>query len=240
MKPWTQIVLVGHDHKKLVESTRRYPLDRLVLVVGENPDLEGEEKVMETAKKVEESFKSLVPVEWLKADKEHPFQAARSILKKILEETKQGHETRINASGSLRQMAIASYIAALVSRTPIYSILPAYDKNNKKIGVKEIYELPFFPLRKLASGSIKMLSILEKEPIESIDVLVEKMFGTSKDAEYNKKRAKVSYYLKELEIDGFIKKQREGKRVSVDLTDVGAIYLLGWKILEAKNSTSEK
>jgi len=47
-------------------------------------------------------------------------------------------------------------------------------------------------------------------------------------------RARVSYYVKELEEEGLIQRKRAGQRVRIELTPVGEIYAIGQEIRELK------
>ena len=236
MKYTTQIVLVGHTKKRLIEGIKQFPTNKLILVLGQNPNLEGESKVIKIAEELEEIFSKIMDVEKIYVDKENIFEASQTILEKILEETKADHAVQINISGSLRQMAIACYIASLVSNTPIYSVLPKYDQEFREIGIKEIHSIPFFPIKELSKGNMQILEILnETERVESIEQLVTLIYTDVTKNNMNQLRAKISYYLKELEEDGFIQKKREGKKVTIELTALGKIYLLGQIIRNLKN-----
>ncbi|MHA1360055.1 MAG: HFX_2341 family transcriptional regulator domain-containing protein [Candidatus Helarchaeota archaeon] len=204
----TQIVLVGHTKNRLIEGIKHFPTNKLILVLGKNPNLEGELKVIQIADELETLFCNLMDVEKIFINKEDVLQSTKTILKKILEETRANHKIQINISGSLRQMAIACYIASLVSKTPIYSVLPSYDQNFKELGIKEIYEIPFFPIKELSNNSMQILKILNKtKEIESIEQLINFFYSDVTNANINQYRGKISYYLKELELDGFIQKK---------------------------------
>jgi len=233
----TQIVLVGHTKVRLMEGIKRVSTDKLVLVVGNNPNLEGEAKVVETAEAIEIIFRDLMVIEWLRVDKEDIFAAARVILQKVEEEIEKGIEVKINISGSLRQMAIACYIVALVSKTPIFSVLPEYDADFQEIGVKEVYEVPYFPIKQVSVAEVEILKVVNgKGTVESIEQLMAEAYGKVAEREYNRVRAKISYYVKELEEEGFIRKRRVGQKVQIELTPLGEIYVLGQEISKLKEA----
>ncbi|MHA1360920.1 MAG: hypothetical protein ACTSRC_22595, partial [Candidatus Helarchaeota archaeon] len=60
--------------------------------------------------------------------------------------------------------------------------------------------------------------------------LINFFYSDVTNANINQYRGKISYYLKELELDGFIQKKRAGKKVNIELTVLGKIYLLGYII----------
>jgi len=238
MKRRTQLVLVGHTKVRLVEGIKQIPTDRLVLVVGNNPNLEGEVKVYEIAEEIEGIFEKLMQVSQIRVDKENVFQAAIQLLTVIREEILEGNEVQINVSGSLRQIAIASYIAALVSGTAIYSVIPKYDSNFQEVGIEKFYSIPSFPIKELSREPIKILQLLEQEKqIESVEVLISMIYPNATKARLNRLRAKISYYLKSLQEEGFIRKQREGKKVTLELTPLGKIYMMGQSIKNLKKKT---
>ncbi|MHA1784922.1 MAG: HFX_2341 family transcriptional regulator domain-containing protein [Candidatus Helarchaeota archaeon] len=231
MNDFTQIVLVGHSRLRLIEGIKRFPTAKLILLLGKNVELEGELKVIQTANAIELAFKALMAVKRVQIDKEDIFSAAETILNIIKIEVKEGNEVLINVSGSLRQMAIACYIVALVSKTPIYSVLPKYDEKFNEIGISRIFEIPFFPIKELSREKIRILNtIKENKMIDSIDQLITKLMPNLHEDSYNNARAKLSYHLKDLEDNGFLKKGRLGKKVRIKLTETGEIYLLGHEI----------
>ena len=237
----TQIVLVGHTKVRLVEGIRRVPAEKVILVVGDKPKLEGEAKVLEVAEAIEALFKDLLMIERMEVDKEDIFAAARVILQKVWEEVESGAEVRINISGSLRQMAIACYIVALVSRTPVFSVLPEYDADFQEVGVKEVYDVPYFPIKQVSAAEVEILQVVNRKGIvESIEQLMAETYGAVGASEYNRVRAKVSYYVKELEDEGFILKRRAGQKVSIELTQLGRIYVLGQEIYELKKAVKRE
>jgi len=143
MKKLTQIVLVGHTKVRLIEGIKQFPTEQLILVLGDKPNLEGEAKVSEIAINIEAIFKSVMEIKRIYVDKEDIFQAALKLLQTIQDAIQNGYKVTINVSGSLRQMAIASYIAGLVSDTPIYSVIPRYDMHFQEVGIEELCSIPY-------------------------------------------------------------------------------------------------
>lgn len=182
----------------------------------------------------------MMEVEQIYVNKEDIFSAILNLLEKIEEEVKNDAEVRINVSGSLRQMAIACYVAALVSKTPLHSVLPEYDQDFREVGVNEVYEIPYFPIKQLSAPEVKILRELhQKGVVESVEQMMVQVYGGVEEREYNKIRAKISYYLKELEEDRFIQKKRAGQKVSLELTPLGRIYVLGQEIRDLKKGKNE-
>jgi len=61
------------------------------------------------------------------------------------------------------------------------------------------------------------------------------MFRARVDQVYNRARAKVNYYVKELGEEGFVQRKRMGQRVRIELTPLGQIYTLGQEIRDLKS-----
>ncbi len=197
--------------------------------------MDGESRVREVASGLESIFQGLMRVERLLVNKEDVFDACRVVLEKLHDEVKLGNEVLINVSGSLRQMAIACYIAALVSGTPIYSVIPEYGDDFQEIGVKEIHSIPHFPITEISANSLRILEILnEKGAVRSIDQLMVLLDSESEKEEYHRFRGRINYYLKELDAVKFIDRERRGKSVRLRLTDSGRIFIFGHRIRALK------
>lgn len=232
MKLLTQFVLVGHTVNRLVEGIKQFRIEKIILLVGDNPNLEGELKVFDVAQELIDLFGNIAMVEQKAINKEAIFQATIQILTLMLQEVKEEHDILLNVSGSLRQMAIACYIAALVTGTKIISVVPKYTERGEEIGIKEIHELPYFPIKEINKERFDVLTILEQESTLSIQDLVIKMFNTKSE----QARAKINYYIGDLLEDGFIFKKRVGKEVHLELTETGKIMLLGHQIKKLKEN----
>ncbi|MHA1341966.1 MAG: HFX_2341 family transcriptional regulator domain-containing protein [Promethearchaeota archaeon] len=163
MKLFTQIILVGHSLMRLIEGIKKIPSTKLILVLGEDPNLEGEAKVLEVADELENIFSRLMEIKRIYVNKEDIYSATFEILNAEMEEIKIGHDVIMNVSGSLRQMAIACYIAALLTKVPIYSVIPKYDNEYRETGIEKIYYIPFFPIKELSKEKLSILKVLKKE-----------------------------------------------------------------------------
>lgn len=228
LKQVTHIVPVGHTKEKLVDSIRQFPVHRVVLIVGEDLNVSGEDKVYDTAKEIEKELKGFVEIEWRKVDKLDVLNGAIDILKIIKEERASGKEVKINVTGSLRTIGIACYIAALVSNVEIYSALPAY-KNGKVIGIKEILKIPFFPIKELPEEQLEILQVLQGNSTSSVDELIARLKPKLRKGtrEYANERARLSHHLKILREDGFLESEKAGKNVKLKLSRIGEIYAMG-------------
>ena len=240
MKPLTQIILVGHTMIRLLEGIKRFPLNKLILLVGKNRKLEGEDKVYEVASDLEDRLRNIAEIEMQQINKDAVYPATIDILHLILREVKNQHKIMLNLSGSLRHVSIACYMAALVSGTPSISVIPRYSDSYYEIGVEKIYNVPTFPIKELSDERLMILRILKARETDSMQQLMIKLYGDKSLQARNKTRAKLSYYVKDLIEDGFVKKYKKGKSVQLSLTEMGHIFLLGNDIKEIKNTFNRK
>ncbi|NHI94902.1 MAG: hypothetical protein EAX96_20605 [Candidatus Lokiarchaeota archaeon] len=219
---------------RLLEGIKRFPLNKLVLLVGKDVELEGEPRVIKIADDLEATFQNIATIKRHAIDKEAIYPATIDILKIILDEVKDNHDVLLNLSGSLRHMAIACYMAAVVSNTKAISVIPKYSENFLEIGVKNVYTVPSFPIKEINEERMTILKMLTTEKIESLQQLMTLLYGNKSLQVQNKMRAKLSYYVKDLLEDGFIEKKKTGKTVQLSLTEMGDIFLLGNEIKENK------
>jgi CRISPR-associated protein Csa3 len=228
LKQITHIVPVGHTKEKFVDIVKQFSLHKIVLVVGQDMNVSGEDEVYKTAKEIEKELKSFIDIEWCKVDKLDVFVGAIDILQIIKVERAKEHEVKINISGSLHTIGIACYIAALVSGTEIYSALPEY-KNGKITGIKEILTIPFFPIKEIPDEQMQILKVLQSGSVTSVDELISKLSPEMEKGTrgYTNERARLSHHLKSLRIDKFLESEKSGKTVKLKLSRIGEIYILG-------------
>ena len=165
LKKITHIVLVGHTKDILVNSVKQFPVHKVILIVGKDSNVTGENKVYDTAGKIEQELKGFVDIERKEVDKLDVLSGAIDILKIIKEERAKEHDIKINISGSLRTIGIACYIAALITGSEVYSALPAYD-SEKIIGIKEILNVPLFPIKDVSAEQMRILKVLEGNGVD--------------------------------------------------------------------------
>ncbi|MDK2796409.1 MAG: CRISPR-associated protein Csa3, partial [Archaeoglobaceae archaeon] len=122
----TQFVFVGHKKERILESIRalrEQPVSKIVLFVGEE-DLPGEEKARRVAEELKKDLETIYDVEIGKIDKRNVIKAAKQLIEMIRREKEWGKKVLLNASGSLRSVAIAAYIAACVTNSRIITSIP--------------------------------------------------------------------------------------------------------------------
>lgn len=220
MEEITHIVPVGHTKETLVQSLRRFPVSKVVLVLGNKPETDSEKKAREIAKQVKEELGS-IPCEEIEVDGDDIPSAALTIIEKIKKE--EGVKVIINLSGSLRSIGVAAYIAALVTESETYIGIPEY-VNGKVIGVQKIVEVPIIPLIPFSAGKREILHALSKSEL-TLDELIKKLRPKIKkcSSEYAIEKSRLSHHITDLKEEHFIE-STGGKNAKINLTKLGQIY----------------
>jgi len=227
----TQFVFVGHHKERLLESIRALrtlPVEKIVLFVGDR-DLPGEDKVRKVAEDLKKELEVIWDVEIAEINKKDVIRAVTQLISAINREKREGKEVVINASGSLRTLAIAGYIAACVTRSRIFTSIPKYDEKGEEVGIEEIIEIPTLPTD---FPSEELMEIVEaiNGGVDSLDELVFRLNPNIKKGseEFQKERSRISHHLSKLERLGLIKKDKFGRNVKIKLTPLGR-FLAGVK-----------
>lgn len=225
MKGVTHIVPVGHTKETLVESLRCFPVSKVVLVLGDKPEVESEKIARGVAEKVKAEMGS-VPCEEIYVDLNDVLSIALTLVRKIKAEIKQGCEVKLNLSGSLRSVDIAGYMAALVTSTPVYVGIPAYDGKDI-IGIKGIQNMPLVPIKELLSEKKEIMHLLESVDEMYLEDIIKKLRPDLQKEDYDRERSRLSYHIKDLKDDGFVETRKEGRSLKIRLSEIGRIYVEG-------------
>jgi CRISPR-associated protein Csa3 len=224
------IIPVGFSKEKLLESLKHYPFQKVYLLVGRD-HLEMEEKVREIAQSMKRDLEAIVEVEEVEVDKEDVLEAARDIVKIINYEKAKGNEVMVNISGSMRTLAVASYIAASLTGAKVYSGISKYSEEGKPIGVQKTVDIPLFPIKRLSQKKEAILKVLYKSDgyASSLEEIIRRLKPELEPGskEYNAERSLVSYHVNALKEEGFVETEKSGKNLIVRLSKLGEIYLLG-------------
>lgn len=210
------IVPVGHTKETLIGSLRRFPVDRVVLVLGKDGGSDGEKIARKVAAELKKDLGS-IPWEELELDLDDVSAVALAVSERITEERSSGCIVMVNLSGSLRSAGVGCYLAALVTRTPAYIGLPSY-KGGKPSGVREVKEVPLIPLKDFSKEKKDILKALVAGP---------KLMGDLLSANTEAERSRLSYHLKDLKKDGLVEANKEGRNLRVSLSFAGRLYAQG-------------
>ncbi len=220
----THFVFVGHHKERLIESIRalrELPTDKIILFVGED-GLPGEKKVRKLAEELKKELEVVWDVEIKKVDKKNAIRAALQLIEEINRERKDKRDVVINASGSLRTLAIAGYIAACVTNSRIFTSIPKYNENEEEIGIEEIVELPILPIDFPRREQMEILETVDGG-VSSLDELVIKLNPSidKRSKEFQSERSRLSHHLSKLEKAGFVRREKHGRNVKIMLTELG-------------------
>jgi CRISPR-associated protein Csa3 len=226
----TQLVFVGHHKERLLESVRalrELPVTKIILFVGEE-ELPGEKKVREVAEELKKELEVVWDVEIARVDKKNAIRAAIQLIEVVNRERQDNKEVVINASGSLRTLAIAGYIAACVTNSRIFTSIPKYNEKEEEIGIEEIIEIPTLPIDFPAKEQIEILYAINGG-VDALDKLIArlnpKMDRSSE--EFFKERSRVSHHIAKLERMGAVRKVKVGRNVRIELTPLGMFLVKG-------------
>lgn len=225
----TQLVFVGHHKERLLESIRalrELPVTKIILFVGEE-ELPGEEKVRKTAKELKKELEIVWDVEIARVDKKNAIRAAIQLIEVVNRERRDSKEVVINASGSLRTLAIAGYIAACVTNSRIFTSIPRYNEKEEEVGIEEIIEIPTLPIDFPAKEQVEILTAIDGG-VNALDELIARLNpGMDRSSEeFFKERSRVSHHIAKLERIGAVRKRKVGRNVRIELTPLGH-FLIG-------------
>jgi CRISPR-associated protein Csa3 len=226
MEETTHIVPVGFTKETLVESLRRHPVTRVILLSGDNPKIETEKRARQTIKEVKSALGS-IPSEEIYLDLNDIPGSALKVISLIHYETSNGRKVLLNLSGSLRSLDLACYMAALATKTKVYVGIPDY-KENILVGVKAVQDIPLFPIKPYMKEKKEILCCL-KEGEKSLEDIIDRLRPKLKKRTqaYLTERSRISHHLKDLKEDGLADTIKEGKTIQVKLSKLGELYLEG-------------
>ncbi len=227
MKKTVHIIPVGHTRVTLVEGMRQFPFHKIILVLGKEM-VSGEKKAEGVARDIEEEFSKIAEVEVLRISIDDVYRGAIDIAGKIKSEQESGNEVLVNASGSLRTVGISCFLACTVTGAVLYVALPSY-KGDAISGVRRVLEIPTYPLKRIGEQELGILNFLiTKNSVNSVDELIEGLgFKKASSKNFLKERSRISYHIKKLREEGFIKTEKIGKNLRISLTSLGELYFKG-------------
>ncbi len=224
MKKVVHFIPVGHTKITLTEGMRQFPVHKIVLILGKEKGA-GEEKARKIADEIIQEFKPMGEAEILSVDLDDIYSTALLLTQAIKKEQLEGNQVMVNASGSLRTAGISCYISSAITGADMYIAIPYYE-NGTIAGVKEVIDIPRFPLKRFGKTEHKILNLLlKKGSVKSLDSLIRDLKGEEiKKSSYLKERAKISYHINKLKKEEMIEAVREGKNIRIGLTRFGEIY----------------
>lgn len=213
------VIPVGPNKESILESIKKsgYPIQKAYLVLNKGY-VDREHKI---ADELEENLKALVNVKRILVDF-IVYNAAQEILKVIKREQEEGNIVLVNATGSTNILCIACYIAAQLSGSTFY-----WKLDDVVPRVSSVAELQLPSTKEVNKDRLEIIKTLQDNggSVSSLKELIEIIEGKSEQKkEYMAQRARINHYLKSLEKDNLIEMGRRGKKVEVELTELGWAY----------------
>lgn len=221
-----QIVFVGHHKERLLESIRvlrKYPVSKVILAVGEQEST-GERMARKIAEEMAEELSTVWDVEIVEIDKKNTIRAASQLVRIIEGEKKKGENVILNISGSLRTFSVAAYIAACITNSRIISSIPKYNERDEEAGIEEIVDIPVLPVDFPGKEQVEIITAI-KDRVDSLDELVFRLNPDIKKGsqEFMSERSRISHHLSKLEKLGFVRRNKKGKNVKIEVTGLGVM-----------------
>ncbi len=224
----TQVIFVGLHKERLIESIRALreePAGKIILMVGEQ-ELPAEEKVNKLAEELKKELETVYDVEIDKIDKKNTLRAAKQLVELIKKERKNGNDVLLNASGSLRNVSIAAYIAACITDSRIITSIPKYDEKENEVGVEEIIEIPLIPITFPPKEQMQIIHAINGG-VDSLDELILRLNPSisKADEKFMKERSRISHHLSKLEDMEFVRRKKIGRNVRIERTEIADIVI---------------
>lgn len=166
----------------------------------------------------------LFEVSITRVDKRNVMNATSQIVDLIHKEYKIGNRCILNISGSLRTYAIAAYIAGCLTQTEMITSIPRYDSQDQEVGIEEIIELPAIPVQYPRKDQAQLLEAI-KSSNGYFDNLIQWVNPAvqSDEADFSRERSRLTHHLKKIQDMGLVTKEKSGKTVSFQLSQLGEI-----------------
>lgn len=223
------IIFIGHHKDRLMNSIKYwmkfYPPEKFILITGQEKTT-GERRANKIAEEMKEDLKTpLYPALIEQINKIDISEAINQLQDIINREKDKGYDILLDISGSLRIFSVIAYIAACLTKSKLVSVIPMYNIEDDEIGIENFLEIPILPQYPLGEEQSKIIKSIGPG-VDSIERLVHKINPESKNNEkiYNSERSRISYYLDSLEKGRFITREKQGKNVKINLTDLGRIF----------------
>ncbi len=174
-------------------------------------------------------------VEIKKIDKRDVMKATAKLIEIIQNEKIGQNEVIINASGSLRTLAI--YIAACITSSRIFTSIPRYNEREEEIGIEEIIEIPTLPVDFPGEEQMEIISSL-KDGVDSLDEFVLRLNPdiSREEERFKKERSRLNHHISKLERAGMVRKEKEGRNVRIGLTALGKFLIEGVRSYRTKKN----
>jgi hypothetical protein len=241
------IMPVGFEEDRIFKTAEVLKADQVVLVVNRN-DSEEERAHRDVA---EAKLRELgYEPEIVDCDIFNLYESLGAIARVI--SRYEDEDVHVNVSTGSKVTAIAGMIAAMMSRANAYYVrAEEYKNEDVPRGIKDIFELPRYPIEKPDLQHILILKYLNenshqkltKSDLIDFSELQEFQFISNKDVSRKAKyRLLDNHIIEPLLNDGYITISEEGRNRIVDISDEGAnlIEAFGFMIEESKSDRGQE
>ncbi len=102
-----------------------------------------------------------------------------------------------------------------------------FKENGTARGISEFEDIPVFPIQNITDTDKEILSELEE--CKGVNSIKELVVQINEYREKSLERSSIQYRLEKLEEKGLLKTRRENRRLSIQLSRLGEIYLKGYQ-----------
>ncbi|MFP4050938.1 MAG: DUF6293 family protein [Thermoplasmata archaeon] len=102
-----------------------------------------------------------------------------------------------------------------------------FRENGTAKGISEFEEIPIFPIQEISETDKEIMS--EIEECKGVNSIKELVVQINEYRENSLERSSIQYRLEKLEEKGLLKTRRENRRLKIELSRLGEIYLKGYQ-----------
>ena len=102
-----------------------------------------------------------------------------------------------------------------------------FKENGTARGISEFEEIPIFPIQEITDTDKEIMS--EIEECKGVNSIKELVLQINEYREKSLERSSIQYRLEKLEEKGLLETRRENRRLSIQLSRLGEIYLKGYQ-----------
>ena len=215
----SHIVIAGIGQASLLEGIKHLPMDKVINVTGKGM-LNG--SATPGTVNAEEVLKDYAKVADKEVEMNDIFSSARDIVSLIQYEKDQYRKVFLNLTGATGDLKFASYIAAVISGTRVYSTHSLGDGNDLT-NIEHKITSPFYPISEPFRYQLKLMYELGTGEAGSLDELMQRIHPDFKKGskEYIQKKETMDDYMRILDENGFIEIVDNGETKTIMLSKQG-------------------
>lgn len=224
------ILISGWDKERAIWGCIRLGADKVYILTPsktrENVESWINEKTRKIANSTKRKFSKFFEIELVPIIYDDYIDCFKNIIKIIRKE--EGSEIFVNISSGSHVATSAAIFAASLTGCKAYYVHPkCYDEIFKKddrfisYGGRSIVEIPLLPISQISQQELKILKKVKEFKRISISELAIK----AKDIFDKPTRSKFNYYINKLVDNNFLRSEKIGKRIYVEITKSGEMIV---------------